>query len=162
MKKASFNAIFAADCKILILGSLPGDASLNAGQYYAHPRNAFWPIMSQLINQDLCVLPFNLRYAQLIAHGIGLWDVVAQAQRPGSLDAAISAVQLNPLSDLCAELSQLKLVAFNGKTAAKLGNKLISGYIPQAVMPSTSPAYTLPLSQKSEQWLAHIRPYLNL
>ncbi|MGL6040538.1 MAG: DNA-deoxyinosine glycosylase, partial [Deefgea sp.] len=83
MQKSSFDAIIQADCRILILGSLPGDASLNAGHYYAHPRNAFWPILSQLLQTELSTQPFNQRYAILQAHGIGLWDVVAQAQRQG-------------------------------------------------------------------------------
>lgn len=161
MHKASFNAILQADCKILILGSLPGDASLNAGHYYAHPRNAFWPIMSQLIRSDLTNLPFEQRYTQLLSHQIGLWDVVAQAQRPGSLDTAIRAAQLNPLTDVCTELAHLKLVVFNGKTAAKLGNKLIPRYIHQATVPSSSPAYTLALNEKTNQWLAQLVPYLN-
>ncbi|WP_027467612.1 DNA-deoxyinosine glycosylase [Deefgea rivuli] len=161
MHKASFSAIVQADCRILILGSLPGDASLNAGHYYAHPRNAFWPMMSQLIRTDLTALPFDQRYEQLLAHRIGLWDVVAKAQRPGSLDTAISAAQLNPLTDLCAELTQLKLVVFNGKTAAKLGTSLMPGYIHQATVPSSSPAHTLALAEKTSQWLAQLSPYLN-
>jgi double-stranded uracil-DNA glycosylase len=161
MYKASFNAIVQADCRILILGSLPGDASLNAGHYYAHPRNAFWPIMSQLICADLSTLPFEQRYTQLVAHQIGLWDVVAQAQRPGSLDTAINAAQLNSLADLCAELTQLKLVVFNGKTAAKLGSKLIPRYTHQATVPSSSPAHTLAFTEKARQWLAQLSPYLN-
>lgn len=160
MQKSSFDAIIQADCRILILGSLPGDASLNAGHYYAHPRNAFWPILSQLLQIELSTLPFSQRYTLLQAHQIGLWDVVARAQRQGSLDAAIAQTTLNPLTQRCLALSQLQLVAFNGQTAAKLGRKLIPGYINQAVLPSSSPAHTLHFLNKLEQWQSALNPFL--
>ncbi|MGL4996679.1 MAG: DNA-deoxyinosine glycosylase [Deefgea sp.] len=160
MQKSSFDAIIQADCRILILGSLPGDASLNAGHYYAHPRNAFWPILSQLLQTELSTLPFSQRYAVLQAHGIGLWDVVAQAQRQGSLDTAINQATLNPLTQRCAELKRLQLVAFNGQTAAKLGSKLIPEYINQAILPSSSPAYTLKYQSKFEHWRVALNPFL--
>ncbi len=160
MQKSSFDAIIQDDCRILILGSLPGDASLNAGHYYAHPRNAFWPILSQLLNIELSTLSFSQRYTILLAHGIGLWDVVAQAQRHGSLDMAINQATLNPLTQRCAELSQLQLVAFNGQTAAKLGSKLIPEYISQSVIPSSSPAHTLIIDIKTSRWRQALSPYL--
>ena len=161
MKKSSFNAIIQPDCKILILGSLPGDASLHAGHYYAHPRNSFWLILSQLLQIDLNALPFSQRYIYLQEHKIGLWDVVAHAQRQGSLDTAINQATLNPLTQLCLELPQLQLIAFNGQTAAKLGSKLIPEYINQAVLASSSPAYTLRYAVKLEQWQAAINPFLH-
>ncbi|QZA79362.1 DNA-deoxyinosine glycosylase [Deefgea tanakiae] len=160
MCKSSFDAIIQADCRMLILGSLPGDVSLHAGHYYAHPRNAFWPIMSKLLQLDLCAMPFELRYSALQANGIGLWDVVAQAQRKGSLDTAISQATINPLAQRCAALTQLKLIAFNGKTAAKLGSKQIPKYINQVVLPSSSPAHTLKIEQKFSDWQSALSPHL--
>jgi len=160
MEKSSFGAILRADCRILILGSLPGDASLNAGHYYAHPRNAFWLIMSQLLQIELNTLPFTQRYDILQDHRIGLWDVVAQAKRQGSLDAAIQQATLNPIMQRCASLSDLQLIAFNGQTAAKLGKRQVPEYIQQAVLPSSSPAHTLAIDSKTGYWLQVLRPYL--
>ena len=159
-QKSSFNAVFDAHSRILILGSLPGDASLNAGHYYAHPRNAFWPIISQLIAIDLTPLPFAERYPLIQQYGIALWDVVQQASRVGSLDTAIQTPQFNPLDAWCRAQPQLQLVAFNGQAAAKYGSKLIPGYIEQVVLPSSSPAHTLNVSHKTEAWLTALRPYL--
>lgn len=160
MQKASFNAVFDPHCRLLILGSLPGDASLTAGHYYAHPRNAFWPIISQLIDVDLTQRPFAERYTLIKQHGIALWDVVQQASRVGSLDTAIQAPQLNSLHTWCTELDQLQIVAFNGQTAAKYGSKLIPRYIKQVVLPSSSPAYTLSFNQKCHTWLTELAPHL--
>ncbi|QZA79575.1 DNA-deoxyinosine glycosylase [Deefgea piscis] len=160
LQKSSFNAVFDANSRILILGSLPGDASLNAGHYYAHPRNAFWHIISQLIAVDLTQRPFAERYTLIKQHGIALWDVVQQASRVGSLDAAIQTPQFNPLDAWCRAQAQLQLVAFNGQAAAKYGSKLIPGYIEQVVLPSSSPAYTLNKSHKTKAWLTALSPYL--
>jgi double-stranded uracil-DNA glycosylase len=160
MEKSSFNAILRPDCRILILGSLPGDASLNAGHYYAHPRNAFWPIMSQLLQVELKTLAFAQRYSVLQDHGIGLWDVIAQAKRQGSLDTAIQQATLNPILQRCASLSELQLIAFNGQTAAKLGKGQTPEYIQQAVLPSSSPAHTLAFTTKFAHWQRILSPFL--
>ncbi|WP_273430264.1 DNA-deoxyinosine glycosylase [Chitinibacter tainanensis] len=159
--KSSFAPIWRADARILILGSLPGDASLAAGEYYAHPRNAFWPIMSALLGQPLHEQPFPARYAALQAAGIALWDVVAQAQRRGSLDSALREINPNPLAELIAQLPQLQLVVFNGQAAAKHGQRYIPMYLASSVAPSSSPAYTLPLAAKLAQWQALIAPLKN-
>lgn len=150
--KASFAPIVQPDAKILILGSLPGDASLAQGHYYAHPRNAFWPIISKILQVDLNELAFEQRYALLRSRQIALWDVIQTASRPGSLDSAISNIQANPLRELVLGLRGLELVIFNGKLAAKHGQKQIPGYIQQAIAPSTSPAHTLPFSEKLAEW----------
>ncbi|QLI82799.1 DNA-deoxyinosine glycosylase [Chitinibacter fontanus] len=150
--KASFAPIVSPDARILILGSLPGDASLAQGHYYAHPRNAFWPIISEILQIDLCNLAYEHRYAMLRAQQIALWDVIQIASRSGSLDSAISNIQANPLTELTLRLTQLELVVFNGKLAAKHGKKQIPGYIQQAIAPSTSPAYTISISDKKTAW----------
>ncbi|WP_239688587.1 DNA-deoxyinosine glycosylase [Aquitalea magnusonii] len=100
--KSCFPPVVNAQTRLLILGSLPGDASLRAAQYYAHPRNQFWRLLGELLDDDLPGLDYPSRLAALQQHGIGLWDVVAQARRPGSLDAAIRDLSPNDLPALCA------------------------------------------------------------
>ncbi|QLG89816.1 DNA-deoxyinosine glycosylase [Chitinibacter bivalviorum] len=151
--KTSFEPVANTDCTILILGSLPGDASLVQGHYYAHPRNAFWGIMSQATCTDLNALPFEERYPILLAHQIALWDVVQSAIRPGSLDSALAHINPNALSELIFSLPNLSHIIFNGQTAAKHGSKLIPGYIKQSIAPSTSPAHTLSFDKKLQAWL---------
>ncbi|UXY14021.1 DNA-deoxyinosine glycosylase [Chitiniphilus purpureus] len=153
MHKQGLPPRVAQDNRVLILGSLPGDASLQAGEYYAHPRNAFWPVLSALLRQPLTTLPWPQRYATLASAGIGLWDVIDRAIRPGSLDQRLSAINTNTLAMLIGQLPQLRAVAFNGQTAARLGRPLI-GDLPCLVLPSTSPAHTLPLADKIAAWSA--------
>ncbi len=140
---------------MLILGSLPGEASLAAGHYYAHPRNAFWPIVSQLLGIDLLALDWPVRYTALQKHGIALWDVVGRAERAGSLDAALRNVAANPLGQLVATLPELRCVAFNGGTAARIGQRqLLDHPVAKLALPSTSPAHTLPFASKFASWSA--------
>ena len=88
-RRAGFAPVVDAHTRLLILGSLPGDASLAAGQYYAHPRNGFWRLTGGVIGRDLVDLAYPQRLAALQAAGIGLWDVITTAHRTGSLDTAI-------------------------------------------------------------------------
>ena len=94
--KANFPPVVDAGTRLLILGSLPGDASLKAAQYYAHPRNGFWPLIGGVVGEDLVALPYDQRLTRLLAHGVGLWDVIASAERAGSLDAAIRSPEPSP------------------------------------------------------------------
>ncbi len=89
MTKVAFAPVVDAETRLLILGSLPGDASLKAAQYYAHPRNGFWPLIGGVLGEGLAALPYDERLQRLKARGVGLWDVIASAERSGSLDAAI-------------------------------------------------------------------------
>jgi TDG/mug DNA glycosylase family protein len=152
--KLSFAPIINAHSCLLILGSLPGDASLRQGHYYAHPRNAFWPLLSHILQHDLCALSFEQRYETLLQHQIALWDVIQSAKRSGSLDAAIVDAQANRLSDLLGRFPNIGHVIFNGQTAAKHGIKLLPGYIQQSIAPSSSPAHTMRFEQKLQQWAA--------
>lgn len=147
--------------RVLILGSLPGVASVQAAQYYAHPRNAFWPIMGTLTGEPLPSLPYDARLARLKAHGIGLWDVLASAQRSGSLDAAIKSPEAADLVGLVKNLPNLKAVGFNGALSAKTGRRILSGlaHLQLIDLPSTSPAHAISLSAKTEKW-AIIRDFL--
>lgn len=154
-QKHSFAAVVNAQTRILILGSLPGDASLAQQQYYAHPQNRFWHLLSDVLDINLVELSYDDKLATLLQQGIGLWDVVASAQRRGSLDSQIREHQQNDLPGLIATLTQLELIAFNGGTAAKIGEKILAGCGSthrQLSLPSSSPAYTLPYAQKLERW----------
>ncbi|MCC4608399.1 DNA-deoxyinosine glycosylase [Xanthomonas campestris] len=136
------------DCRVLVLGSMPGIASLDAGRYYAHPRNRFWPVMHALLGID-AAFPYALRMQALLHGGLGLWDVIGQCVRPGSLDTAIVAdsVVINPLPMLLSTLPQLLLVACNGAAAAKAWQRHVHPLLPEQAravpmlaLPSTSPA----------------------
>jgi len=143
-RKASFPAVVDARTRVLVLGSLPGDASLAAGQYYGHPRNAFWRLMETVLDAPLAALPYEQRLAALLARGVGLWDVVAQAHRRGSLDAAILDPTANDLAALIETLPRLRAVAFNGGAAARLGGRLLAPFADRLALlplPSSSPAH---------------------
>lgn len=153
-RHASFAPIVDAATRVLIFGSLPGVASLAAGRYYAHPQNAFWRLVGGAIGVDLASLGYDARLAALLAAGVGLWDVVASARRPGSLDAALRDIERHDLAALVATLPALRLVAFNGKTAAAIGTRALPRATPHLTLPSSSPAYTLPLAAKAAAWAA--------
>jgi hypoxanthine-DNA glycosylase len=155
--KRAFAPAIRADARVVVLGSLPGEASLAEGRYYAHPRNQFWRLVGAVIDRDLEALGYDDRLAALADAGIGLWDVVAEARRQGSLDAAIKVARLAPLDRLSGMAPNLRLVAFNGGTAARLGARAVD--VPTRVLPSSSPAYTLSFEAKRAAWLG-LRAYL--
>lgn len=152
--KAGLPPIAREDARLFVLGSLPGDASLAAGRYYAHPRNHFWRLIGNAIGEDLQTLDYHPRLQRLAANRIGLWDVVARAERRGSLDQAIRDASHNPLGDYLAGLPELEAVAFNGRAAATLGRRLLGGleHITLVDLPSSSPANTIPFVQKAARW----------
>ncbi len=139
-----------------MLGSLPGEASLAAGRYYAHPQNAFWRLMGGVIGADLAALPYEDRLNALLRHRVGLWDVVGEAIRPGSLDTAIRDATHNDLAALVETLSDLRMVAFNGGKAAKDGHRLLASHTSRltlVTLPSSSPALaSLRFAEKAEAW----------
>lgn len=151
-RHASFAAIVDAATRVLVLGSLPGAASLSAGRYYAHPQNQFWRLVGGAIQVDLAALGYDDRLAALLARGIGVWDVVATARRTGSLDAALRDVEGHDLAALVATLPRLRLVAFNGATAARIGARALPPGVPRVTLPSSSPAYTLGFAAKAAAW----------
>jgi hypoxanthine-DNA glycosylase len=152
--KSAFAPIVDDRTRVLILGSLPGDASLKAAQYYAHPRNAFWPLIGELLGEALPPLSYEDRLDRLKARGVGLWDVIASAERSGSLDAAIRSPEAADLQGLVARLPLLSAVAFNGGLAAKLGRRILADMasITLIDLPSSSPAHAISLSAKAESW----------
>src|SRR5579863_3732442 len=100
LRKRSFPPVVNANVRLLLLGSLPGERSLQAQQYYAHPQNKFWELVGAVIEVDLRALPYAARLESLLHHGIGLWDVIAEAERQGSLDTAIRNESHNRLTEL--------------------------------------------------------------
>lgn len=151
----------AANTRLLILGSLPGDASLKAGQYYGHPQNGFWRLLGGVIRVDLVALPYPDRLEALKTAGVGLWDVIVSAERPGSLDAAIRNVKSADLNRLISGLAMLQAIGFNGATAARIGRRGLScpAEIKLIDLPSSSAAHTKPLPEKAAAW-AVLEPFL--
>lgn len=158
--KASFPPVVDADTRLLVLGSLPGELSLQRGQYYANPRNQFWRLMARL-TEDPMPDAYEDRLAHLLGHGIGLWDTVKTAQRIGSLDAAIQGAQPNALQDLIAGLPKLAAIGFNGGTAARMAKAQLAEApgLTLVTLPSSSPAFTMPFEAKAVAWL-QLRSYL--
>ena len=156
--KTGLAPIARSDACILILGSLPGDASLSARQYYAHPQNQFWKLLSGSIQQDLVAMEYAQRIIALQSAGIALWDVIGAAHRQGSLDQKIRDAQINGLRDFVTTLPRLRAIGFNGKKAAASAGNAFSDLSADILMlPSSSAAYTLKVSQKAIAWSALAR-----
>lgn len=144
--------------RILILGSFPGAASLAAQQYYAHPRNALWPILSALTGEDLAAMPYAERLPRLLAHGIGLWDVLGACEREGSLDSAIRKPAANDFARLRQLCPELHTVGFNGQTSGKFAPQFAAEGYRTVVLPSSSPAHaSMSLEAKLVAW-RHLVP----
>ena len=152
--KRSMPPAGSEDATLLILGSLPGEASLAAQRYYAHPQNQFWRLLGRAIGEELASLPYESRLARLAARGIALWDVVGEARRLGSLDGAIREARSNPLAAYTERHPRLAAVAFNGKTASRLGRAALGQPVGLRLidLPSSSPAYTLAFEEKARAW----------
>ena len=159
--KRSFPPVVDSGVRLLVLGSLPGEESLARAQYYAHPRNQFWRLIGGVIGRELAPLDYPARLEALLRAQVGLWDVVASATRQGSLDGAIRGHTPNPLKTLVESLPELRAVAFNGGTSARIGRKELGDLsrIELVPLPSSSPALTLPYAEKLERWMA-LRTYL--
>ncbi|MES2603577.1 MAG: DNA-deoxyinosine glycosylase [Pseudomonadota bacterium] len=156
----SFPPLAAPDATRLILGSMPGVASLTAGRYYAHPRNAFWPLIEGLL-QLPAGLDYEQRCAALRQHRIAVWDVLQSCHRPGSLDSAIDrdSMVANDFAGFLREHPQIRRVYFNGQKAALEWKRLVAPTLAggqglvTSVLPSSSPAHAgLPLAEKLKRW----------
>jgi double-stranded uracil-DNA glycosylase len=156
-----FPPIARADAKALILGSLPGRKSLEMQQYYAHPQNAFWKIVTQVLGADW-PLPYTRRVRILTVHRIALWDVLAAAERPGSLDSSIvhASALANDFADFFRTHPQIRRVYFNGRKAEELYRRIVLPGLPAEFsrlsyvsLPSTSPAHAgMTFAKKLERW----------
>ncbi len=150
-----FPPAMQADVQLLILGSFPGEASLAASQYYAHPRNQFWRLLSAVLGDDLVALDYAHRLARLAHHRIGLWDVIIACEREGSLDASIRRAQAADFSQLQQGYPALRTVAFNGKTSGRFAPQFEAAGFRTLVLPSSSPANAqLSFEQKLVKWRA--------
>ncbi len=163
---AGLPAVAAADARVLVLGSMPGTASLTAQQYYAHPRNAFWPIMGAIAGAGP-QLPYLQRLPRLTDAGIALWDVLAHCVRDGSLDARIDpgSIVVNDFDAFLAAHPRITLVALNGGTAARMFARHVAPslrrYVTTTTLPSTSPAHAaMRLEEKLAAWRSAITPHL--
>ena len=152
--KTGLSPIARSDARLFILGSLPGDASLSAAQYYAHPRNQFWRLVGAVVGENLHGLPYDERLERLAAHRIGLWDVIGSAVRKGSLDQAIRTPSHNAVDRLLHEFADLEAIAFNGQTSARIGRRLMGDdhRLDLIDLPSSSPANTVPFAEKAKAW----------
>ena len=132
--------VIAPHARLVVLGSFPGAASLAAQQYYGHPHNHFWPILSAIWGIDLVALPYGERLAAITARGLGLWDVYAACRREGSLDSAIRDAVPNDLAGLARQAPGLRAVAHNGGESARAMKITAALGLAVVQLPSTSPA----------------------
>ena len=161
LRLQSFPPLQGHDARLLILGSLPGAASLQAHQYYAHPRNAFWSIVQALFNIERAQ-PYDARMHALQNRGVAVWDVLASCRRRTSLDAHIEpdSVVANDLREFLDGHPGIRHIYFNGAAAGRLFERHVlttlttcQQQLPRLVLPSTSPAHAgRSLQQKIEAW----------
>ncbi len=160
-RKRCFDPVVDGRTRLLVLGSLPGQKSLDSAQYYAHPQNRFWMLMSAVTGRDLVGFSYDAKLAALREEGVGLWDVVAEAHRAGSLDTAIRNRADNDLAAFVATLPLLDTIAFNGGAAAKVGIKALgpmASHYRIVQLPSSSAAFTLAYAEKLRLWMALAGP----
>ena len=150
---SSFPPIVSKDSKILILGSVPGIKSLEMNEYYAHPQNKFWKILFEIFQED-----FTFNYSEklnfLQRNHIAVWDVIDSCERKGSLDTEIKNENHHNILQLLEDFPNIKVIYCNGQKSFKTLGKILPQdfQIPIFVLPSTSPAYTIPYEKKREDW----------
>src|SRR5262249_39247907 len=155
----SFPPIASEKSKVLILGSMPGEVSLKARQYYAHPRNAFWRIMGELFGAEPA-LPYEERVLRLQSAGVALWDTLQACVRPDSLDASITDEVVNDFPAFFAKHPAITHVFFNGGKSEAVFRRHALPSLANARrvfmrLPSTSPAHAgMPFEKKVQKWSA--------
>ena len=154
--RRSFAPLLNRHTHTLIIGSMPGEASLRAKQYYAYPRNQFWPLMYDMLNNGQPCFTYQAKCGLLLAHGLGLWDSLQTCQRTGSLDSHIQTPVPNDFPFLFRQYPAIRTLLFNGQAAwhyfHKFFDKELAGK-QYRVLPSTSPAHaSLNYLQKKELW----------
>ena len=149
-----FPPVYREDARLLILGSMPSVESLRQSFYYAHPRNAFWRIIPEILGEE-AARTVEEKKEMLIRHRIALWDTVGSCERSGSLDSAICCAEANDFDMLFAACPDIRRIFFNGAAAQQLFTRMVGTdetkftYIR---LPSTSPAYTLSYEKKLIAW----------
>lgn len=139
--KKSFLPLATDDAEVLILGSIPGDRSIELHQYYGHPRNRFWWVIASITDSELPT-DYDAKRQMLVTNRIALWDVARQADRIGSLDSAIRNEEPNDIETFINHHQQITTIVFNGKKAEQLYDKYFDrvNHIKYLLLPSTSPA----------------------
>jgi len=161
--------VYADSARVLVLGSMPGAKSLQAQAYYAHPRNAFWPIMGRL-SDFAPSLPYSQRLARLRQNRVALWDVIGHCRRCGSLDQKVEpdSIVVNDFERLFRACPRIRLVAFNGRLAEQSFMRYVLPELPASLasiasvrLPSTSPAHaSMSFEQKFDAWRVALAPIL--
>lgn len=159
-----FEPVWRSDAHLLILGSMPSVESLHQSFYYAHPRNAFWPMMAQILGENV---PKSVEEKKdmLMRSRIALWDTVHSCTREGSLDSAIRSAQANDFETLYGNCPEIRHIFFNGAAAMQLYQRLVArqdARFEYRRMPSTSPAYTLKYETKLSVWKQAIKEVLEI
>lgn len=149
--------IIATTAGTLILGSFPSEASLAAQQYYGHRQNQFWRLLGVLLDVPLAEMDYPDRKTALARAGIAVWDVYACCERAGSLDSAIREAVPNDFGRLKKLAPKLRRVCFNGQAAARFAHHIEELGYATAVLPSSSPAYTLSFEKKLAAWRAALK-----
>lgn len=151
----SFPPVVDAGCRVLVLGSMPGVASLRASQYYAHPQNAFWRVLYALWECGAPGDAYEKRLSLALDHRVAIWDVAMRCEREGSSDAAMREVVVNDFARFFEDNPRIHTVFFNGRQAHSLFERLAGGAAgkrPRVLLPSTSPAHTMPFVEKLAAW----------
>ncbi|MCX6244660.1 MAG: DNA-deoxyinosine glycosylase [Bacteroidetes bacterium] len=155
MRKSGFPPVIDKNTEIVILGSLPSDMSILKGEYYANPKNQFWRIIFAIFNNNEPLYKYNERITLLLKNKIGLWDVLTEADREGSLDSNIQSEVLNDFSGLFTDYPKIRKLAFNGDKAFKCYLKMRAG-LPQKEMvrmtSSSSANTSKSISLKIKEW----------
>lgn len=152
-----FKPIINKNTKILILGSFPGVKSLSARQYYAHPQNQFWKILSDILEINLVSMSYKEKVKALLKNGIGLWDMVNSCSRKGSSDTSIRNSRLNDIESIIEKYPNIQVIFFNGHASQKLFIKSGCVYSNNRYLSSTSPAYTAGYQNKKKRWSEILR-----
>jgi hypoxanthine-DNA glycosylase len=147
-----FPPVIDAQVETLILGSFPSVASLGKAQYYGHPQNHFWRLVGAVIDEPLAGMDYEARKRTLLKHRIGLWDIIDACRRDGSLDSNIRDARHTDFKRVTRVAKKLRRVCFNGKTAGKREQEFAELGLETLVLPSSSPANTMPFAAKLREW----------
>ena len=158
--KRGLPPIVPPNARVLMLGSFPGEESLKQAQYYAHPRNQFWRLLGDIVDAPLAELPYENRLVRLARLKIGLWDIITDCERHGSLDGNIRNAVLSQFEWLREHAPKLTVVAMNGKKAGSAQARIAALGYQTLVLPSSSPAYTLSYDEKLAGWQS-LRPFVS-